>query len=222
MRPTISAAPAGARTFTLPLDPLLTLAVIGLAIASIVTLGPATQNVVPANPTTTSHRQTIYLIVGGLLMLVLSRVDYARLRPLKNVIYALLMLSILAVLGLGHSAQGAQRAIALPGFSFQASELGKVLLDPRAVGVRGGPLATPARARHHRSGDARGARAGDVRDRPAGPRLGHGLHGDRVHAAVRGGHALAAAGRAAGARGRVAHVRARGRARGGSARAQAL
>ena len=38
------------------------------------------------------------------------------------------MLSILAVLGAGHSAQGAQRAIALPGFSFQASELGKVLL----------------------------------------------------------------------------------------------
>jgi rod shape determining protein RodA len=38
------------------------------------------------------------------------------------------MLSILAVLGLGHSAQGAQRAINFPLFSFQASELGKVLL----------------------------------------------------------------------------------------------
>jgi rod shape determining protein RodA len=44
------------------------------------------------------------------------------------VIYALLLFTILAVLGLGHAAKGAQRAISLPFFSFQASELGKVLL----------------------------------------------------------------------------------------------
>ena len=36
--------------------------------------------------------------------------------------------SILAVLGIGHAARGSQRAIELPFFSFQASELGKVLL----------------------------------------------------------------------------------------------
>jgi rod shape determining protein RodA len=122
------AVTAGARTFSLPLDPLLTLAALGLAIASIVTLGPATQNVVAGQPGYYVHRQAVYLIVGGLLMLVLSRIDYSRLRQLKNGIYAVLIVSILAVLGLGHSAQGAQRAIALPGFSFQASELGKVLL----------------------------------------------------------------------------------------------
>jgi rod shape determining protein RodA len=61
-------------------------------------------------------------------MLVLSRIDYARLRQFKNGIYALLILSIIAVLGLGHAARGSQRAINLPFFSFQASELGKVLL----------------------------------------------------------------------------------------------
>jgi rod shape determining protein RodA len=122
------AAPVGTRTFRLPLDPLLTLSVVGLAIASIVTLGPATQNVVAGQPDYYTHRQAVYLIVGGLFMLVLSRFDYARLRPLKNGIYIALIVSILAVLGLGHSAQGAQRAIAFPGFSFQASELGKVLL----------------------------------------------------------------------------------------------
>jgi rod shape determining protein RodA len=122
------AAPVGTRAFRLPLDPLLTLSVVGLAIASIVTLGPATQNVVAGQPDYYTHRQAVYLIVGGLFMLVLSRFDYARLRPLKNGIYIVLIASILAVLGLGHSAQGAQRAIAFPGFSFQASELGKVLL----------------------------------------------------------------------------------------------
>jgi rod shape determining protein RodA len=116
------------RTLRLPLDPLLTLAVLGLAIASVMTLGTATREAVPGQPDYYVDRQAIYLVVGGLLMLVLARVDYARWRPLRNGIYALLIFSILAVLGAGHSAKGAQRAISLPFFSFQASELGKVLL----------------------------------------------------------------------------------------------
>lgn len=118
----------GPRTLRLPLDPLLTLAVIGLGICSIVTLGAATRDLVPGQPHYYTDRQLTYLIVGSLLMLALSRLDYARLRPLKNAIYGLLIFSILAVLGLGHTARGSQRAINLPFFSFQASELGKVLL----------------------------------------------------------------------------------------------
>jgi rod shape determining protein RodA len=116
------------RTLSLPLDPLLTLAVVGLAIASLMTLGAATRNVVPGDPGYYVNRQIVYLALGGVLMLVLARVDYARLRPLKNAIYALLMGSILAVLAVGSSANGSQRAISLSFFSFQGSELGKVLL----------------------------------------------------------------------------------------------
>jgi len=112
----------------LPLDPLLTLAVIGLAICSIVTLGAATRNLIPGQPHYYVDRQATYLIAGAVCMLVLSRLNYAALRQLKNGIYVLLILSILAVFGLGHSANGAQRAISLPFFSFQGSELGKVLL----------------------------------------------------------------------------------------------
>jgi rod shape determining protein RodA len=69
-----------------------------------------------------------------ILMVVLARVDYARLRRLKYGIYALLILSILAVLGAGHEAKGSTRAISLPFFSFQASELGKVLLTVALAG----------------------------------------------------------------------------------------
>jgi rod shape determining protein RodA len=116
------------RTLRLPLDPLLTLAAIGLAVCSIVTLAAATRDLVPGHPRYYVDRQAIYLAVGAVLMLALSRLDYTRLRALKNVIYGLLLLSILAVLGLGHAARGSQRAISLPFFSFQASELGKVLL----------------------------------------------------------------------------------------------
>jgi rod shape determining protein RodA len=116
------------RTLSLPLDPLLTLAVLGLAIASVMTLGAATRNAVPGDPGYYVNRQVVYLVLGGVLMLVLARVDYARLRGLKNAIYALLMFSILAVLGAGSSVNGSQRAISLSFFSFQGSELGKVLL----------------------------------------------------------------------------------------------
>jgi rod shape determining protein RodA len=113
----------------LPLDPLLTLATVGLGICSILTLRVVTSEFVPGQPHYYVDRQAIYLIVGLILMVVLSRVDYARLRHLMYPVYAALLLSILAVLALGHeSALGAQRAIEFPLFSFQASELGKVLL----------------------------------------------------------------------------------------------
>lgn len=124
-----SAPPVTApRTLRLPFDPLLTLAVVGLGICSIVTLGAATKSLIPSQPNYYVDRQLTYLIVGVVLMLLLTRLDYARLRPLKAGIYGLLIFTILAVLALGHSARGSQRAINLPFFSFQASELGKVFL----------------------------------------------------------------------------------------------
>jgi rod shape determining protein RodA len=119
---------SGASILRLPLDPLLTLAVIGLAICSIVTLKSATRNLIPARPQYYVDRQLTYLIVGAACMLILSRLNYTALRQLRNGIYVLLIVGILGVFGLGHAANGSQRAISLPFFSFQASELGKVLL----------------------------------------------------------------------------------------------
>jgi rod shape determining protein RodA len=120
--------PTAGPRLRLGLDPLLTLAVVGLGIASVMTLGAATRELIPGQPNYYVDRQAIYLVIGGLLMLAIARLDYGRLRPLKNGIYGLLIFSILAVLAAGHSANGSQRAISLPFFSFQASELGKVLL----------------------------------------------------------------------------------------------
>jgi rod shape determining protein RodA len=128
IKPTEEPPVAPPRSLRLPLDPVLTLAVIGLGICSMVTLAAATRNLVPGRPSYYVDRQATYLVVGLVLMLVLSRLDYARLRAAKNAIYAALILAILAVLALGHAARGSTRAINFPGFSFQASELGKVLL----------------------------------------------------------------------------------------------
>ncbi len=120
---------ASSGSLRLPLDPLLTLATIGLGICSILTLRIVTAKFVPGQPHYYIERQAIYLFVGFAMMVALSRMDYARLRHLMYPIYGALLLSILAVLALGHkSALGAQRAIEFPLFSFQASELGKVLL----------------------------------------------------------------------------------------------
>jgi rod shape determining protein RodA len=132
----------------LPLDPLLTIAVIGLGVCSLLTLRASTAKFVPGQPHYYVDRQAIYLVVGLVCMVALSRFDYKLLRQLSNGIYAALMLSILAVLAIGHEAEGAQRAIRFPLFSFQASELGKVLLiaslsaflaersrNPRSVGT---------------------------------------------------------------------------------------
>jgi rod shape determining protein RodA len=128
IKPTEEPPVAQPRALRLPLDPVLTLAVIGLGICSAVTLGAATRNLIPGRPSYYVDRQTLYLVVGFVLMLGLSRLDYARLRGAKSAIYAALIVSILAVLALGHAARGSTRAINFPFFSFQASELGKVLL----------------------------------------------------------------------------------------------
>lgn len=138
LSPIDTSRPTGRRTQEAPseprmgprlmFDPLLTLAVIGLGVCSVVTLRSVTSELVPGQPHYYSNRQTIYLAIGLVLMLALTRIDYSRLRQFKRGIYAALIFSIFAVLGLGHGAKGSVRAISFPFFSFQASELGKVLL----------------------------------------------------------------------------------------------
>ena len=119
---------APSASLRLPLDPLLTVAALGLGVCSVLTLRGATRNLLPGNPTYYTNRQIVYLTLGLVLMLLLSRLDYAHLKRFKIAIYVTLILSILAVLGAGHASNGAQRAINFPFFSFQASEIGKVLL----------------------------------------------------------------------------------------------
>jgi rod shape determining protein RodA len=112
----------------LPFDPILLLAVLGLCVGSIVTIAGATADDIPGQPDYYVQRQTVFFAVGMVLVLVMSRVDYSRLRELKYGIYGLLIASIVAVQLLGSVTRGSRRSIELPFFSFQASELGKILL----------------------------------------------------------------------------------------------
>jgi rod shape determining protein RodA len=117
-----------ARGHILRIDPLMLLATIGLIAASIYVIGSATQDDRAGDPNYFVYRQAAYAAVGFILMLLMTRFDYSRLREWKLGVYALLIGSILLVYLLGFSARGSKRSIALPFFNFQPSELGKLLL----------------------------------------------------------------------------------------------
>jgi rod shape determining protein RodA len=110
------------------LDPLLLLATLGLVAASVYVVRTATVDDIPGDPNYYMYRQLTYAGIGLVLMYVLSRIDYSRLREWKIGLYGLMIAGILLVYAMGVSARGSRRAIELGFFNFQASELGKVLL----------------------------------------------------------------------------------------------
>ena len=110
------------------LDWLLVVAAVGLIALSVYTLGSATADDVEGSPDYYLVRQAIYGVVGIVLMLLVARFDYSRIREWRAGLYLLMIGSILLVSAFGGVARGSKRAIELPFFSFQASELGKILL----------------------------------------------------------------------------------------------
>jgi rod shape determining protein RodA len=110
------------------LDPLLLLATLGLIAASVYTIRTATRGDIAGDPNYYMNRQLIYVVAGLVLMFLLARLDYSRLREWKLGVYAFMIVAILLVYALGFSARGSRRAIEFGFFNFQASELGKLLL----------------------------------------------------------------------------------------------
>ena len=83
---------------------------------------------VPGNPYYYVVRQSIYAVVGIALMFAVARIDYSRFRELRVGIYTAMIASILLVFVFAEATRGSHRWIELPFFTFQPSELGKVLL----------------------------------------------------------------------------------------------
>jgi rod shape determining protein RodA len=112
----------------LQLDPLLLLAAIGLIGFGAYVVGNATHGDIPGNPDYYLTRQIAYGAVGLVLMLLLARFDYSRLREWRLGIYGATIGLILLTFVLGTATRGSKRWIDLPFFKLQSSELGKVLL----------------------------------------------------------------------------------------------
>jgi rod shape determining protein RodA len=119
---------AGAGLAPLRIDPLLLLATLGLLACSLVALGTATQDDVAGSPYYYVTRQAVYGAVGLMLMALLGRVDYSRVRELKYGLYAVMIGLIVLVIGVGSTARGSRRSFDLAFISFQPSEIGKLLL----------------------------------------------------------------------------------------------
>ena len=116
------------RPWTMPrFDPLLMLAALGLVACSLVTLNGATRNANPGHPLYYVERQGIYAGIGVLVAILLSRMDYSRLREYKFGLYAAIIALNIVVFGMPQ-VNGARRWIPLPFLEFQSSEFGKVLL----------------------------------------------------------------------------------------------
>jgi rod shape determining protein RodA len=116
------------RARSMPLiDPLLMLGALGLVACSLITLNGATRNAVSGHPLYYVERQGIYAGIGLLLALLLSRIDYSRLREYKLSLFAVMIALNLIVYGMP-TVRGAHRWIPLPFLEFQSSEFGKLLL----------------------------------------------------------------------------------------------
>jgi rod shape determining protein RodA len=116
------------RPRTLPLlDPMLLLAAIGLMLCSLGTLKGATAHSVAGHPLYYVQRQALFGGVGLLVALILSRVDYSRLREYKLALFGVMVALNLVVYGMP-PIQGARRWIPLPFLEFQSSEFGKILI----------------------------------------------------------------------------------------------
>ena len=121
--------PSIAERLGLPyIDGPMALAAIALVAFSIFTLAQATLDDVPGDPYYYVERQAIYAGLGILGMVLLTRIDYSRFRELRVGIYTFLCVSVSLVFVFGFAARGSRRAFDLPFFSFQPSELGKLLL----------------------------------------------------------------------------------------------
>jgi rod shape determining protein RodA len=119
---TAAAVARSSRRRTPLFDPLLMLAPVGLVVCSVLTLrGTGAAGISSAN------HQIIYAVIGVVLCLVLSRIDYSRLREFKYGFYALMIGLNLVVYGMPAEA-GAHRWIPIPLVNFQSSEFGKLLL----------------------------------------------------------------------------------------------
>jgi len=104
------------------LDPLLLLAALGLVACSLITLHGA-----PQAGAYYVKRQAIFAGIGLVSALLLAQIDYSRLREYRYILYGAMLALNVVVLGMP-AVRGSHRWIPLPGFEFQSSEFGKVLL----------------------------------------------------------------------------------------------
>ena len=101
--------------------------VLGLSIIGLLTLFSATRVMRSRDGDRIFQMQVIYSVLGYIIMIILSRVDYNALRTLSPYAYIIGVFSLLAVFAFP-PIYGSRRWINVGGFTFQSSELMKIVL----------------------------------------------------------------------------------------------
>jgi rod shape determining protein RodA len=133
------------------MDMMMLISAVGLVGFSIFTLHQATQNDVAGDAYYFVERQSLYAVLGLIGMFLLTRIDYSRFRELRVGIYSGMVALVSLVFVFGFAARGSRRAFDLPFFSFQPSEVGKLMLALALAGFvidgarRGSPAQRTAR-----------------------------------------------------------------------------
>ncbi len=114
-----------------PFDWILLVATFMVATIGVIMVYTATRGALLAqgdDPKTFLKKQGLFVVLGGITMVVVALVDYRRWEPLANVLYWLIVLALLGVFVVGSSAQGAARWFSLGPLQLQPSEFAVLAL----------------------------------------------------------------------------------------------
>ena len=113
---------------------LVTMGLVAFGLVMVYSATSASAALANGDPSYYLKRQAIYAVLGVVLMVVCSRIDYRALRALAPVLMVTSIVLLLAVLVMGRAANGASRWLSFGPLIFQPSELAKLALAIWAAG----------------------------------------------------------------------------------------
>jgi rod shape determining protein RodA len=128
---TIARTHVAPRRNVLPFDIILVVATLMVSTIGVIMVYTATRGVLLAqgeDPKTFLKKQALFVVLGVIVMVVIAVIDYRRWEPLANILYWLIVLSLLGVFVVGSSAQGAARWFSIGPLQIQPSEFAVLAL----------------------------------------------------------------------------------------------
>jgi len=113
---------------------LVTMGLVAFGLVMVYSATSASAALANGDPAYYLKRQAMYAVLGLVLLVVCSRIDYRALRVLAPVLMVASVVLLLAVLVIGRAANGASRWISFGPLIFQPSELAKLALAIWAAG----------------------------------------------------------------------------------------
>ena len=107
---------------------LVTLGLVAFGLVMVYSATSASAALANGDPSYFLKRQAIYAVLGLILMVLASRVDFRAVRRLAPLLIVVSLVLLVAVLGIGQSVNGARRWLSLGPAVFQPSELAKLAL----------------------------------------------------------------------------------------------